>query len=238
MNYTSIYEKLISRAKTREISTYTESHHIIPKCMGGSNDEYNLVRLTPEEHYLAHQLLIKIYPNNGKLVYAAKMMCVSTQYARRSNKSYGWIRRRYSELEKSKVVSKETKSKMSEAVANKPKVTCPHCGKTGLTGNMNRWHFDNCSKHPTSPKVHVMKQETKEKIKASVANVIHKITNCEFCGLEGKECVIKAHQNFCKSNPNRKIKQDKTDVCKHCGKVASVGNIRRWHNDNCKFKPD
>lgn len=26
----------------------------------------------------------------------------------------------------------------------KPKVTCQHCGKTGGTGSMDRWHFDNC----------------------------------------------------------------------------------------------
>lgn len=25
-----------------------------------------------------------------------------------------------------------------------PKVTCPHCNKTGDIGNMKRWHFDNC----------------------------------------------------------------------------------------------
>jgi len=24
------------------------------------------------------------------------------------------------------------------------KMTCPHCGKVGGAGNMNRWHFDNC----------------------------------------------------------------------------------------------
>lgn len=23
-------------------------------------------------------------------------------------------------------------------------ITCPHCGKTGNIGNMNRWHLDNC----------------------------------------------------------------------------------------------
>lgn len=26
----------------------------------------------------------------------------------------------------------------------RPTVTCPHCGKEGGTGNMQRWHFDNC----------------------------------------------------------------------------------------------
>jgi ssDNA-binding Zn-finger/Zn-ribbon topoisomerase 1 len=30
--------------------------------------------------------------------------------------------------------------------ANRPVITCPHCGKQGTnTGNMNRYHFANCS---------------------------------------------------------------------------------------------
>jgi len=29
--------------------------------MGGSDDKSNLVDLTPEEHFLAHQLLLKIH---------------------------------------------------------------------------------------------------------------------------------------------------------------------------------
>lgn len=25
--------------------------------------------------------------------------------------------------------------------------------------------------------------------------------------------------------------------CVHCGKEATINNINRWHNDNCKLKP-
>jgi hypothetical protein len=57
--------------------------------MGGSNNPENLVDLTPEEHYVAHQLLVKIYPHNFLLKNAAAMMVVN----RPSNKLYGWIRR-------------------------------------------------------------------------------------------------------------------------------------------------
>jgi len=94
MNYQLIYSNLIERAKNRIIEDYTESHHIIPRCMNGSDDDSNLVNLTPEEHYLAHQLLIKIYPNNQKLVKAAQMMIPN----RPSNKLYGWLRRKFSEV--------------------------------------------------------------------------------------------------------------------------------------------
>ena len=29
-----------------------------------------------------------------------------------------------------------------------PKYTCPHCGKQGDMGNLNRWHNDRCKKAP------------------------------------------------------------------------------------------
>lgn len=34
-------------------------------------------------------------------------------------------------------------------------------------------------------------------------------------------------------NP-KKIKPDRREFCIHCGIESNVGNIRRWHNDNCK----
>ena len=97
MNYIKIYNNLINRGKTRIIKDYYEVHHIIPRCLGGLDTADNLVRLTPEEHYLAHQLLVKIYPDNFKLTLAATMMCVEGTRGKRNNKVYGWLRKRHSE---------------------------------------------------------------------------------------------------------------------------------------------
>lgn len=96
MNYSVIYDNLINRAKNRYLTSYTEKHHIIPRCLGGTDDDNNLVTLTPEEHYLAHQLLIKMHPGNPKLVYAImRMTHGNKQYMARNNKIYGWVRRKY-----------------------------------------------------------------------------------------------------------------------------------------------
>lgn len=92
MNYLRIYKALMTKALGRTLQGYSESHHIVPRCMGGSDEAHNLVRLTPEEHYLAHQLLCRIHPEDHRLAYAALMMCA----ARPSNKLYGWLRRRQS----------------------------------------------------------------------------------------------------------------------------------------------
>lgn len=74
MNYGKIYSSLIERAKFRHTVGYVETHHIIPVCMGGTDDRENLVDLYPEEHFVVHLLLVKIYPDNVKLVFAANMM--------------------------------------------------------------------------------------------------------------------------------------------------------------------
>lgn len=46
--------------------------------------------------------------------------------------------------------SKEIRQKMSTSQkgkpCNNPTVVCPHCDKSGPSGAMNRWHFNNCKK--------------------------------------------------------------------------------------------
>jgi hypothetical protein len=64
--------------------------------MGGTNDPANLVNLTPEEHYICHLLLVKIFPNNIRLVRAAMFMMSCNTYQQRNNKLYGWLKSKYS----------------------------------------------------------------------------------------------------------------------------------------------
>ena len=60
MDYLNLYNNLCSK-KHIDDDNYYEWHHIIPRCMGGSDDKSNLVKLTLREHYIAHMLLYKIY---------------------------------------------------------------------------------------------------------------------------------------------------------------------------------
>lgn len=118
MNYNKIYNNLIDKSKNRIVSNniYFESHHIIPRCMGGKDNVENICLLTPEEHYLAHQLLIKIYPNNNKLIFAAICMTVHTTEHRINNKIYGWLKRKHSiaASERSKTVWKNKKESIKK----------------------------------------------------------------------------------------------------------------------------
>lgn len=54
---------------------YKERHHIIPKCMNGSNDKDNLIDLYAKEHFIAHKLLAKENPCNFSLACAWWNMC-------------------------------------------------------------------------------------------------------------------------------------------------------------------
>ena len=85
MNYKEIYDSICARGKClRENLEYTERHHIVPKCMGGDDSVLNITTLTAKEHYLVHYLLVKLYPNNYKILHAFGMMCKSNRNVKRN----------------------------------------------------------------------------------------------------------------------------------------------------------
>lgn len=95
---------------------YHERHHIVPKCMGGSNDKENLIDLFAREHFEAHRLLALENPKNEKLVYAWWMMAHGTK--REYQDRCGVTAEEYEEAKKYLCgipKSKETKIKMSLA---------------------------------------------------------------------------------------------------------------------------
>ena len=61
------HDNIIARGKNRVLTGYQEKHHIIPKSLGGSNSKYNLVALTPKEHFIIHILLCKFTLGKSRL---------------------------------------------------------------------------------------------------------------------------------------------------------------------------
>lgn len=92
MNYERIYNLFIaSRKLIIHVNIYTERHHILPRSLGGSDDEGNIVELTPDDHLFAHMLLAKIY--GGKMWSALNFMLSSGKYlGRRSRAIYSAAR--------------------------------------------------------------------------------------------------------------------------------------------------
>lgn len=135
MNYQKHYDRLMRRARNRAlfdpISGYSEWHHIIPKCLGGDNSKSNLAQLTPEEHYVAHLLLVKIYPGNHKILCAAVYMTKAGK-GRFTNKLFGWLRRKHI-ASLSKTVSNlgaEWKRKLSDAALQRDPASRLHTKAT------------------------------------------------------------------------------------------------------------
>lgn len=103
MNYQRIYDDICKRGQERQLSkdVYTEKHHIVPKCMEGTNEKSNLTVLTAREHFLVHYILTRIYPDNVKLWYACFSMCHATKNQKRiipNSKLYEEIRTNWSKL--------------------------------------------------------------------------------------------------------------------------------------------
>ncbi len=107
MNYIKIYNKLVSNKTKRkkDETTYYELHHIIPKCLGGSDEPSNLVLLTAREHFVSHRLLSKIHPQDLNLKLAVLFMAsIETldQTYKVNSHTYSTLKRQASEARRVK----------------------------------------------------------------------------------------------------------------------------------------
>lgn len=129
--YSRWYYNIINRAKSRDFSkdVYTEKHHIIPRSLGGNNEEENLVVLTAREHFICHLMLPRMLTGVTKrnMTFAIWSMLNrdhSKQRSRHKVNSHTYQRLKIqvaiaaSQLHKGKSVSKETRAKMSKSRKN------------------------------------------------------------------------------------------------------------------------
>lgn len=147
--YTSYYNSIINKAKNRLTDGYYETHHIVPKSLGGSNLKENLVNLTAREHFICHLLLTKMYEGNAKkkMVYAAWAMATlennNQQRYKITSKIYESLRIKYATLRSKSLKgkpgrkhSKETKIKLSLAHMGKKRKPMSEESKRKLSESM------------------------------------------------------------------------------------------------------
>lgn len=126
MNYSKLYNDLISFRKSNVLiksdTQYVEKHHIIPRCIGGDDSEENLVDLTAREHFVAHKILAKIYPNIIDLKIAVLFMSRRGDN-KLSSRQYSTCREEHarfmSMMLAGKHVTLETRMKMSKIMKGK-----------------------------------------------------------------------------------------------------------------------
>lgn len=85
IGYTGFIQSILTeRGRFACDEEYYERHHIVPRCLGGVDDEENLIDLYAREHFIAHKLLAEENPDNKKLIMAWHIMAnVKNTYQQR-----------------------------------------------------------------------------------------------------------------------------------------------------------
>lgn len=219
MDYSKHYNKLVDRAKVRVLETYSEKHHIVPKCIGGSNKKDNLVRLTPEEHYVAHQLLVKIYPNNHKLLFAAFAMSSMNS---RGFREYAWLKRKRAAYLSNRPGTMKGKKHTEEA---RKKMKENHWSKTGTFDAAKPKGKDSPNYGKTRTK------ETLQKLRKPKPAGFGESRRGEGNTNYGKHFSYESKQKM----KERAINRPKL-TCPHCKISMSISQAKRWHFDNCRYQ--
>lgn len=229
MDYTKIYNQLIKDAiDSPKDELYKESHHIIPKCLGGSDDKTNMVKLTARQHYLAHWLLYKIHKTSALVHAWHNMSRIGVgQESRRINSHLF----EYCKKHRGTVLSESSKGKNNnfygKTHTDEVKLKLSEMHKTlRLWENRSESHRKNLLASQKKPKtdehrvkigrkgyVMLQNKHTLEIIRVPASDI--RTTNSDWV------------------NP-RKIVPEKKYKCQHCDIVTIAGNLKRWHNDNCK----
>ncbi|EJP8998708.1 HNH endonuclease [Escherichia coli] len=267
MNYTKIYNSLIERSLKRglnkkKLDYYTESHHIVPKSMGGDDSRENRVLLTAREHYFAHELLFKIH-RNSEMAYALIKFSKGTKEQRIVSKDYGWIKEETSKIRSETIKKfwanlspnlkqerikkaakgiKKTKSlwtdeKRKEVNANIRKASVKYL--ESLSENEMLEYKERCSKQMKDFWSEIKSDPKKyEKYLNKLSKGLAKVEkrNCPHCGII---CDVgnygKYHGDKCKVITGVSHSREKLK-CPHCSKIMDKSHAKRYHFDNCKFK--
>jgi hypothetical protein len=215
--YTKWYFSIIANAKTHT-RVISETHHIIPKSIGGDNSADNLVNLSPREHLICHLLLTKMTEHTDKIKMYNAAWIMSNRFTINS-KLYDTIRR-------------------ENAVNRSAAMTGPNNYFFGKT------HTD-ASKHLIS-ETHSgrkLSDDHKRKIsKSSIGKLRSAETKLKISQSKvGKPRDDETKKKLSESHTGKKrsveqsaaIKNQLRYECPHCKKHVIKTNFIRWHGDNC-----
>jgi len=231
MNYKKHYDLLIQKRLDNPIGKeeYSEWHHIVPRCMGGTNDKSNLVKLTAREHYVAHQLLFLEY-RTSKLAHAWFNMILkdpnqqriyTSRQPERAVKAHADALSETMRGEGNHFYGRRHTQEAKDAVGRANR------GRKRKKEDVE-WFVKNVAKAPRN-------EQWKKRIGESTSGLVtlKSIKTGETVRVRKEE--LTDYDLSVWKNP-ASISQ-KRGKCMYCGKESVMGNIKRWHNENCKHKP-
>ena len=242
--YERWYYQITDNAKNRDLDTYTECHHIIPRSLGGEDTAENLVHLTAREHFICHWLLTKftIGEARDKMIYALRMMRANKSGKRYNSKItarvYENLKEEYAKIHSAKFSgennpmygrthTEEARRAISEKNTGK-KLTEEQVAKqvAAITGRKRapfseEWKQKMSEAHK-GEKNHRYGVEVSEETKAKM--------RAKALGRKQSEETIRK-----KAEAVRGSKREKK-LCTHCDQLVAVNGYARWHGDNCRQK--
>lgn len=155
--YMAIIE--VAKQRTDELD-YSELHHIIPRSLGGLDNDYNLVRLTAREHFICHFLLTKFTTgqNYHKMVYACQGMRRARNYQNRyiNSRLYEIVKREGARIQSERFLGK----KLSEE--HKANISAGQKGRISSSETIEKRRLANTGLKRTEEQKLRMSQKQKE----------------------------------------------------------------------------
>ncbi len=249
--YSKIYTNIISIAKSRNLDGYTETHHIIPQSLGGTNDKDNLVELTAREHFICHWLLVKMTEGNDrvKMLYALQGMKAENEFQHRYHtkitaRVYEKYRIEHAENH-SKIMkgrpawNKGRKLEGEELEQQRERIRNRKIDPVKQAEGQRKRIEKVKGQKRTEETKKLMSIKGKGKVKGPMSEEQKKIRSEKLKGKKkpagfAEKAAKRMKEEFAINNPNRRPELQKT--CIHCGKVVGPSNYTRWHGDNCRHR--
>lgn len=193
--YSVWYDKIITRARIRQLDGYSENHHVIPRSMGGDDSPQNKVKLTAREHFICHALLVRMTAGQDryKMVHAfVKMGVVSPDHQRYVNSAlYEFAKREASMLQRDPILDKARRNGISKSKTGKSRPPFSEAWKSNIGASIKALGLHNTEAHN--------KRISEHKKNFWDSGFSYPVLTCSNCGTLGKgPNMSRYHFNNCK----------------------------------------
>jgi hypothetical protein len=182
--YSRWYYAIVANAQCRVTNGYTETHHIIPKSLGGTDLVENLVVLTAREHFICHRLLTKMAISKKHQYQMWNAFSCMLYRERPGQKRYKVSSRIFENIKKegSKIKSWKMSGEKNPMFGN------THSAEARL--KMSNWHLGK-----------TVSEETRDKLRNNMLGKLKAKKKCLHCQtLAAPHMLERWHNDNCKEN--------------------------------------